>query len=402
MDLRLSETDQLLADRARALFGAEAAPARLAAWEEGDAGFDRALWARLVELGWPSVAFPEAAGGGGGSLPSLGVLATEVGRAAFPSPFLAVAGAGLVAARLGTTKRASAVLESICRDGAPVPLLWVPGCGSLLSAERRGDSIRVSGRVVAEWAQLAETLVCLAPMAARGSGGPRGARGSGGPRGESEVVAVALDATAPGVRIGARRSFDNERVALVELSDVEAGVDDHLVPGGVLPAAEAAEALGAVRLVRAAELVGIAEKTLEMTASYVTTRIQFGVPLGTFQAVQHACADVATLVHGARLATDEGLSADISGTPRTAGRSCRQAGALAGWLAGRAAVAAAVTGAQLHGGVGMIRDYPLHFYYRRAKAMQLRLGSAAEQLEELARVLVDPVAATGGAPSPWL
>jgi acyl-CoA dehydrogenase len=65
-------------------------------------------------------------------------------------------------------------------------------------------------------------------------------------------------------------------------------------------------------------------------------------------------------------------------------------------------VAAAVTGAQLHGGVGMIRDYPLHFYYRRAKAMQLRLGSAAEQLEELARVLVDPVTEAGGSPGSWL
>lgn len=269
----------------------------------------------------------------------------------------------------------------------------MPGCGAKLSAVRRGDSIRVSGRVVGEWAQLADTLVCLAPM---------GPRGSGCPRDESEVAAVALDATAPGVRIGPRRSFDNERVALVELNDVEAGVDDHLVPGGVLPVADAAEALGAVRLVRAAELVGMAEKILEMTASYVTSRIQFGVPLGTFQAVQHACADVATLVHGARLATDEGLS-DTSGTPRTPGdTSTRKAGALAGYLAGRAAVAAAVTGAQLHGGVGMIRDYPLHFYYRRAKAMQLRLGSAAEQLEELAQVLVDPVAATGGAPTPWL
>ncbi|MGH9037221.1 MAG: acyl-CoA dehydrogenase family protein [Acidimicrobiia bacterium] len=375
MDLRPSDTDQLLADQARALLSAEADPERLTAWEAGADGFDRPLWARLVDLGWPSVAFPEAAGGGGGSLSSLGVLATEVGRAAFPSLFLAVAGAGLVAARLGTTKRASAVLESICRDGAPVSLLWVPGCGARLVAERRGEVIRVSGRVVGEWAHLAETLVCLAPMAG------------------AEMAAVALDATAPNVRIGPRRSFDNERVALVELDGVEAGVDDHLVPGGVLPAGEVADVLGAVRLVRAAELVGMAEKILEMTASYVTTRIQFGVPLGTFQAVQHACADVATLVHGARLATDEGLSGD---------RSVRKAGALAGWLAGRAAVAAAVTGAQLHGGVGMIRDYPLHFYYRRAKAMQLRLGSAAEQLEELAQVLVDPVAATGGAPAPWL
>lgn len=374
MDLRLTDTDQLLAEQARALLAADAPPERLAEWEAGADGFDRALWARIVELGWPGVAFPEASGGGGGTLVSLGVLAGEIGRAAYPSPFLQSVTAGLATARLGTTKRATAVVESIARDGNPAALLWVPGCGSSCTAERRGAAIVVSGRLVVEWGHVAATLVCLAPLS-------------------DGIAVVALDAGAPGLRISPRRSFDNERVALVELDGVEVAPGDHLVPGGITDPAAVAGALGVVRLVRAAELVGVAERTLELTAAYVSTRVQFGVPIGTFQAVQHACADVATLVHGARLATDEGLSG---------GRSPRRAGALAGYLAGRAAVAAAVTGAQLHGGVGMIRDYPLHFYYRRAKAMQLRLGSAAEQLEELARVLVDPVADEGGSPGSWL
>jgi alkylation response protein AidB-like acyl-CoA dehydrogenase len=382
VDLRLADTDQLLADQARALFEAEAPPERLAEWEENPDGFDSALWSRLVGLGWPALAVAEAAGGGGGTLGHLGLLATEIGRAAFPSPFLAVAGAGVVTARLaagpeGISKRASALLEGIARDGTVAGLVWTPGCGSELSAARRGHSIRLSGRVVAEWAHRAETLVCLAPLPA------------------GEVAALAVDPRAPGVTVDPRRSFDNERVALVTFDGVDVERADHLVPGGAVPSAQAADALGALRLIRAAELCGIAERILALTATYVSHRVQFGVPLGTFQAVQHASADVATLVHGARLATDEGLSiAD--------GAGARRAGAVAGWLAGRAAVAAAVTGAQLHGGIGMIRDYPLHFYYRRAKAMQLRLGSAADQLEEVARVLVDPVALTGGAPTPWL
>jgi alkylation response protein AidB-like acyl-CoA dehydrogenase len=374
MDLRLADTDQLLCDRARSLLAAEAGPDCLAAWEASDDGFDRALWRRIVDLGWPAVALPDEHGGGGGSLVSLGVLASEIGRAAYPSPFLAVAGAGLVAARLGTTKRASAVVEAIARDGATIALAWSAG----LTAERHNDGLRLSGRALVDWAEAAGTLVCLAPVAGE-AGGTAGHEAPPDPG----VAVVAIDPHTPAGRIESRRPFDNERVALVELDGVEVGGADFLVPGGVVAAADAAEAVGAIRLVRAAELVGIAEKILEMTAAYVTTRRQFGVPLGTFQAVQHACADVAILVHGARLATDEGLSSDGR-------RPCRTTGALAAWLAGRAAVAAAVTGAQLHGGIGMIRDYPLHFYYRRAKAMQLRLGSAADQLEELARVLVDP------------
>lgn len=374
MDLRLAETDQLLAEQARALLAAEAPAERLAEWETGDEGFERAQWARVVELGWPGVALPETSGGGGGTLASLGVLAREIGRAAYPSPFLQAVTAGLVTARLGTTERATALVESIASVGTPAALLWSPGCGSQLTAEWRGPAIAISGRVVVEWGHVAETLVCLAPM-------------------QHGVAAVAIDTDAPGLRTFRRRSFDNERVAAVELDGVEVHSGDHLVTDGVADPAAVADALGAVRLVRAAELVGVAEKTLELTASYVSTRVQFGVPIGTFQAVQHACADVAILVSAARLATDEGLAG---------GRPLRRAGALAGYLSGRAAVAAAVTGAQLHGGIGMIRDYPLHFYYRRAKAMQLRLGSAAAQLEELAQALIDPVVEAGGAPEPWL
>jgi alkylation response protein AidB-like acyl-CoA dehydrogenase len=374
VDLWLNDTDQLLAEQARAFLAAGAPPERLAEWESGSDGFDSAHWARLVELGWPGVALPAAAGGGGGSLVSLGVLASGIGHAAYPGPFLPTVTAGLVAARLGDTKRATALVEAIARDGSPAALLWAPGCGAALAAERSGPALVVSGRLVVEWAHVAETLVCLAPAS-------------------DGVAAVALEPGMPGLRVATRRAFDNERAALIELEGVEVSPDGHLVPGGVADAGEVADALGAVRLVRAAELVGGAERILALTAAYVTSRVQFGVPIGTFQAVQHACADVAMLTHAARLATDEGLSG---------GRPPRRAGAVAGYLAGRAAVAAAVTGAQLHGGVGMIRDYPLHFYYRRAKAMQLRLGTAAAQLEELAQVLIDPVAAAGGAPEPWL
>ena len=376
MDLRLPDTTQLFGEQARAWLAAQAAPERLAELEADATGFDAGQWAALVELGWPAVALPLSIGGGGGTLLDLGVLATEIGRAAYPSPFLTVATAGLVSARLGTTKRAAAVLESIAHDGTVASLVWSPGCGTQLLAERRGETIKLAGRAVVDWATAAGTLIVVAPLA-----------------GEGAAAVVAVDVNAPGVSIGGRRSFDNERAGVVEFNGVNVEADDQLVPGGTVAGVEAAEVLGAVRLIRAAELCGVAERTLEMTAGYVSTRRQFGVPLGTFQAVQHSCADVAILVHGARLATDEGLATD-AGT--------RKAGAIAGWLAGRAAVAAAVAGAQLHGGVGMIREYPLHFYYRKAKAAQLRLGSAAEQLEELAAVLVDPVAERGAAPAAWL
>jgi alkylation response protein AidB-like acyl-CoA dehydrogenase len=119
-------------------------------------------------------------------------------------------------------------------------------------------------------------------------------------------------------------------------------------------------------------------------------RKQFGVPLGSFQAVQHMLADMLTHVDAARLTTYEGLSLAALGRPFEA------AAAIAGFVAGRSYERVTVDAAQLHGGIGAATEHPLHHYYRRGKGMRLRLGTVASQLDRV----VDG-AVLGGSPGPW-
>jgi alkylation response protein AidB-like acyl-CoA dehydrogenase len=117
---------------------------------------------------------------------------------------------------------------------------------------------------------------------------------------------------------------------------------------------------------------------LEMTVEHVKMRRQFGKPLGILQAVQHFCADAAIQVDGARLAVFEALWRVDQGLP-----FMREA-AIAGWFTGLVAERTTLMASQLHGGLGYVKEYPLHHYVRRAKAQAIRLGTERSQLEAIA------------------
>jgi alkylation response protein AidB-like acyl-CoA dehydrogenase len=138
-----------------------------------------------------------------------------------------------------------------------------------------------------------------------------------------------------------------------------------------------------VDLLRCAEMVGGGRRVLEMMVEHLSNRQQFGHPIASFQAVQHACADVAIQLDGARLATYEALWLV------THDRPFAKEAAVAALFTGQACERAVSTAGQLFGGVGYTREFYLHFYYRRAKAQQLRLGSPRNLLEKLATVVFD-------------
>jgi alkylation response protein AidB-like acyl-CoA dehydrogenase len=121
-------------------------------------------------------------------------------------------------------------------------------------------------------------------------------------------------------------------------------------------------------------MAGGARRVLEMTVEHVRDRQQFGRPLAALQVVRHRCADAAIAVEAAELATREALWLLASGD------GWRPAALVAAWVAGRAFVDVTVAASQLHGGLGYIRDHPLHRYFRHAKAQQLRLGPEPDQL----------------------
>jgi dTDP-4-dehydrorhamnose reductase len=200
---------------------------------------------------------------------------------------------------------------------------------------------------------------------------------------------VTVDPTATGaLEIRQARSLDNERLGIVELAGAGAGTPPLAAD---LSDDAVADALARMRLLRAAEMAGGAARTLSLTRDYMLERRQFGVALGSFQAVQHHLANMLIDVDAALLSTREGLSL------AALGREIVLAAAIAGYIAGRSYTRVTVTAAQLFGGIGAAKEHRLHHHFRRARAMQLRLGSVPSQLLRIADAALDEAPP----PGPW-
>jgi alkylation response protein AidB-like acyl-CoA dehydrogenase len=175
-------------------------------------------------------------------------------------------------------------------------------------------------------------------------------------------------------------SIDNERMARLDLDGFG------LAPGSAgfieVPSAAAENALARANLLRASSMVGGCEAVLERTVSYSLERAQFGQVIGAFQAVRHHVARIAIAADAARLACNDALARADMGEDTTV------IGAVALFAAGRSYTSAALTAAQVHGGVGTTIEHVLHHHFRRAKAMQLRSGRPAARLREIHRSLV--------------
>lgn len=349
MDISLDESQRLLANSARSVLAPAAQTTELRAAERSDDGFDTGLWQHVVDLGWVGLPFDPAQGGGGGRLVDAGVLAVELGRSAVALPLLATLSAGIVADHLRVTSGDLDLVAEVAsgrRAACVDPTDRFSGPASLA-----GDRI-TGGPWIVEWAHGAELLVL--PVIDQA--------------GANRVVV----APSSGLSIRPVASTDNERIAIVTAHGCTASVIGEPADADAL-----ADASASVALLRSAALVGTAERVLRLTVNHVTTREQFGQPLGRFQAVQHRCADMAIHADVARLAVFHALA-------RTAAsRRWRIDAAVASFLAAQAAEAIVIDAAQLHGGLGFMQEYELSFHFRRAKAAQLRDGGEDGQLDRI-------------------
>ncbi|MCP9955512.1 acyl-CoA dehydrogenase family protein [Actinomadura madurae] len=319
----------------------------LAAAPPPAAGPDRETWRRLAEdLGVTGLIVPERHGGAGAGAAELTVVLEEMGAALLPAPFLSssVLAASLLLQLDGTDLLAGIASGETIVAAAP---WWDPAAGPI-TADADG---RLHGRVpcVVD-GDLADVFLVVADHRA--------------------VFAVDADDL---VRRTLTTLDLTRGAARIEL----AGAAGRPLPCPDLPRAlDAAWNLAAVGL--AAEQLGVARRCLDMTVRYARTRVQFGRPIGSFQAVKHALADLyvdcelaeSAVRHAARAADSE--PAELPA-----------AAALA--LASMTAFPAADQAIHLHGGMGFTWEYGLHLYYRRAKAAQHLLGDPATHLDRLAR-----------------
>ena len=328
MNFDFSDDQQAIKRTANELLADRFKPERVR--ELAEAGeYDDATWKELCELGWPGIFISEDHGGQGLGAVELIILMEELGYALAPLPFLSNAAAGLVIQHGGSDEQRAQ---------------WLPG---IASGEARGTVgvVRNGEAPLVPDADSAQVIVLV-----------DGESASVVEASAAEVDAIeTIDATR---RFGRVRANGGEPLG----GDAEAGLDR-------LAAAVAAE------------LVGVAQRAMEMAVDYARERKQFGRPIGSYQAVSHACAQMLLETESARSTTYwAGWCADAE--PETLPLASSMAKAYAsdaGWNVTASSL-------QVHGGIGFTWEHDLHFFLKRAKVDGELYGSAREHRERVAEL----------------
>jgi alkylation response protein AidB-like acyl-CoA dehydrogenase len=316
----MSEERELLRETVAALVAKHASPAAVRAAMESDKGYDESLWQLLCEqVGAAALVIPEELGGAGGELADAATVLQELGRALVPSPLL------------GTTLAELALLAAPEPDAETLEGL---AAGSSIGALVLDPDYVVNG-------DIADVVVAAA-----------GGRLSRWTRFTAQPVAT-MDPT--------------RRLARVRPEETEA-IGAH--PGIADTAA----------ILLAAEQIGAAERCLELTVEYAKNRVQFGRPIGSFQALKHRMADLYVAVAAARAVVAD---ACVDPTPANA--------ATARLAATETLSIVAAEGIQLHGGIAITWEHDMHLYFKRAHGSAQLLDAPRELLRRLeAEVLPTP------------
>ncbi len=377
MALVLNEEQQMLRDSARGLLQEHAPVAALRKLRDDrdPLGFSRPLWRQISELGWPGILIPEAMGGLGFGQVGMGQIMIESGRTLSASPLYATAVLGATAIALAGTEAQQKVLLPAIVEGQTLFAFAVDerprhaGAAAVaMTARRAGTGFVLAGskQFVAD-GHCADQLIVAARTA-----------GSAG-----ELAGISLfvmDARQAGVTIEPVVMADSRNWALVHFNNVALGADSVLgEEGGVGAAVERTLAIGGAHA--AAELQGIAEEVFARTVQYLKDRKQFGVAIGSFQALQHRVAHLFSeieLVKSVVLKALQALDADSPEALALVSIAKAKASAVAE-LATNEAV-------QLHGGVGMTDEFDIGFFMKRARVVQHLFGDERYHLRRYAEL----------------
>jgi alkylation response protein AidB-like acyl-CoA dehydrogenase len=340
-------------------------------------GHDPELWKRIsAELGWPAVAIPESCGGLGLSWVELAALLELAGEYLLCAPLFSTTCLGAsVLLVAGSEAQRAEHLPGIAQGRTLATLAWLEeggrpepeGIGAL--ALRQGGEIVLSGRkrFVVD-GHCADLLV----VAAR-EPGSRGAEGIG-------LYLVPGDA--PGLERRSLPTLDpTRRLAALELRDLRLPAAARL--GGEEAGFDALEgALDLARVGLAAEMVGGAQRCLDLAVEHAKTRLQFGRPIGSFQAIQHMCADMLVRLESARSAAYYGACVAAEG-----GAELDRAASLAKACASEAFFHCAAQALQILGGLGFTWEADVQLHLKRARASESFLGDPSWHRERIARRL---------------
>ena len=375
MNLDFSEEQRILRKAAKDFFAKECPELLIRSMREHETGHEVELWRKMADMGWLGVIVPEEYGGTGGTFMDLAVILEAMGGACLPGPYFSTAVLGANTILLaGSEDQKKNLLPQIAEGRLVLALAlndpgnWCDTAGVKTAAKQDKSEYVIEGvKHFVENAQVADKIICVAQVE--------------GPNSRKQGLTLFLtDAGIPGVEIRPFGTLAYERHCQVVFRNVRMG--ENSVLGEVGKAGPALETLlERAAAAKSAEMLGAAQVSLDLAVAYAKERVQFGRPIGSFQAVQHHLANMAVDVDCMRYLTyqaawriSEGLPAGIEA-------------AMAKAFVSEAAARVTRFSHQVHGAIAFCDEHNLHFYYRKVKAAGLTFGDGEYHLEKVARSL---------------
>jgi alkylation response protein AidB-like acyl-CoA dehydrogenase len=374
MDLGLDEQQELLRNFARDFLEKECPEQLVREMEEDEKGYSPELWQKMAQQGWMGLIIPEQYDGTGMNICELVVLLEEFGRALVPGPFIpTVVLAGVPIMEAGTEDQKKLYLPKIA-SGELIGTMaltepsakWTADGVTLEAKKDGGDYVLNGTKLFVQDAHVTDFMVVVART---------------GGSGEDGISLFLVDSKSSGIKFEVLKTIAADKQAEVVFDNVKVPAANLLgAEGKGWPIVEKTKRVATVAA--CAYLVGLSQMDFDVTLNYAKERVQFGRPIGSFQAIQHKLADAVIDVDGSRFITYKAAWSLQEGEP-DADMMISMAKA---WTsdASRRVVA---HGQQIHGGIGFTKEYKIQLYFRRQKWMELMWGDADYHRELVAQGL---------------
>jgi alkylation response protein AidB-like acyl-CoA dehydrogenase len=375
LDLSFSEEREMLRKSARD-FLLDKCPKKLVReMEKDNKGYSPQLWQDMAELGWMGIVFPEKYGGNDMTFEDLSVLIEEMGRACLPGPYFSnVILGGLTILDVGSEEQKREYLPGIAGGKLILTLaLTEPSAGYdsssiKVKANRDGSDYIISGtKLFVPDAHVADYILCVA-------------RTSDTPEAENGISIFIVNTMSPGLSCSVLKTIAHNKPG--ELIFDQVRVPKENILGDLNNGwSEVQKIIERAAVAKCCEMVGGMQVVLEMTVEYAKQRVQFGAPIGSFQAIQTHCANILMDVDSSKVITYEAAWRLSKGLTYA-----KEAAMAKAWVSD-AYRRIVILATQVHGGVGIMEDYDMQLYLKRAKAAELAFGDARFHRKTLARKL---------------
>jgi len=362
MDLRFTETQEILKKMARDFLTTECPKTLVRKLEQSEKGYSPELWKKLAELGWMGLIIPEEYGGMGYTFQDLVVLLEEIGRNILPGPLIATVTGTFPILEAGTEEQKKELLPKIAQGNLILTTALLESDGVLdasgiaIKATPKGNDFIINGtKLFVEMAHVANYIICVT-------------RTKAGTSPEKGITLFIVDSKTSGISWEVMPTTAADKLCEVRFNNVN--VPKKNMIGKIDEGWSIVEMMlrkGAIA--KCAESIGAIETCVEMTVAYSKERVQYERPIGAFQAVQHKLADMWTAMETSCYLVYEVAWMESEGLP------CAKEASMAKAYINEVYKDIAKWAVRLHGAIATSADHDIPLYYRRSKAADIAFGT---------------------------